>query len=423
MRNEVNPRISQLNKTGLQLSIIIVNYNVKYFLEQCLCSVLKACKDMEAEIFVVDNHSTDGSRQYLSKKFPSVFFKWNQRNDGFGKASNSVLKQTIGNYILFINPDTILAEDCFNKCLAFMDAHNNCGALGVRMIDGSGKYLKESKRSFPSPLPSFYKMIGLAALFPKSKIFARYYAGHLPQKENNEVDVLAGAFMLLSRKALDATAGFDERFFMYGEDVDLSYRIQKAGLQNWYYAGTTILHFKGESTQKLSASYIKHFYGAMLLFVKKHYSKKKIAIFFMSITIAVIKMLATVKLIFTKKSNNQSISKKLLNTAIIAGQQRFNECLHLIKYASPAFSIVGRIAINEKDQESAIGKITALVEAIIKNKIDQLIFCEGEQSFKNIIEQIESVPAHTGILLNAQHSSSMAGSNDKNSRGIFVAMQ
>lgn len=378
---------------------------------------------MEAEIFVVDNHSTDGSREYLSEKFPSVLFKWNENNDGFGKASNSVLKETTGNYVLFLNPDTIVAEDCFNKCIAFMNAHANCGSLGVRMIDGSGKFLKESKRSFPSPLTSFYKMTGLAALFPRSKIFARYYAGYLPQKENNQVDVLSGAFMMLSRKAIDVTAGFDERFFMYGEDVDLSYRIQKAGMQNWYHAGTTILHFKGESTQKLSASYIKHFYGAMEFFVKKHYSKKRGTIFFMSITIAFIKMLATVKLIFTQKTKSQPISKKLLNTAIIAGQKRFNECLHLIKYASPPFSILGRIAVSEKDDGVAIGKIATLQKSIKKNKIEVLVFCEGDQSFKTIIEQIELIPAHIRILLNAQNSRSMAGSNDKNSRGIFVAMQ
>lgn len=378
---------------------------------------------MEAEIFIVDNNSTDGSREYLSEKFPSVIFKWNENNEGFGKASNSVLKEATGSYILFLNPDTVVAEDCFNKCLAFMNARTICGSLGVRMIDGSGKFLKESKRSFPLPLVSFYKLTGLASLFPRSKIFARYYAGHLHEQENNEVDVLAGAFMMLSKKAIDTTGGFDERFFMYGEDVDLGYRIQKAGMQNWYYAGTTILHFKGESTQRLSASYIKHFYGAMGLFVKKHYNKKKFTLFFISIVIAVIKILATLKLKIIKKPARKPTTKKLLNTAIIAGQERFNECLHLIKYASPPFSILGRIAVSEKDDGVAIGKIAELQSSIKKNKIELLIFCEGEQSFKTIIEQIELVPEHTSILLNAQNSSSMAGSNDKNSRGIFVARQ
>ena len=158
---------------NLQLSIIIVNYNVKYFLEQCLYSVQKACTGIKAEVFVVDNHSADGSREYLSSKFPKVVFKWNMNNDGFGKASNSVLKETKGDYILFLNPDTIVPEDCFEKCLSFFKKNQNCGSLGVHMLDGSGRFLKESKRGFPSPLISLFKMAGLAGLFPSSKIFAR----------------------------------------------------------------------------------------------------------------------------------------------------------------------------------------------------------------------------------------------------------
>jgi GT2 family glycosyltransferase len=183
----------------LQLSVIIVNYNVKYFLEQCLCSVLKACKNIEAEIIVVDNNSTDGSREFLSPQFNSVKFIWNADNTGFAKANNQALQQASGTYILFLNPDTIVPEDCFTKCIHFFQSHSEAGALGIRMIDGTGKFLKESKRAFPSPLTSLYKLSGLTKLFPHSKTFARYHLGHLSEKETHEVDVLAGAYMMIPK--------------------------------------------------------------------------------------------------------------------------------------------------------------------------------------------------------------------------------
>jgi O-antigen biosynthesis protein len=263
----------------LQLSVIIVNYNVKYFLEQCLCSVIKACKNIEAEIIVVDNNSTDGSREFLSPKFNTVKFTWNTDNTGFAKANNQALQQATGTYILFLNPDTIVPEDCFEECIGFFKTHENAGALGIRMIDGTGKFLKESKRAFPSPLTSLYKLSGLTKLFPHSKTFAKYHLGHLSEKENHEVDVLAGAYMMIPKKILDKTGSFDETFFMYGEDVDLSYRIQKAGYKNYYFAQSTIIHFKGESTKKGSLNYVRMFYSAMSLFVKKHYSGSRAGLF------------------------------------------------------------------------------------------------------------------------------------------------
>jgi len=263
----------------LQLSVIIVNYNVKYFLEQCLCSVIKACKNIDTEIIVVDNYSTDGSKEFLLSRFPSVKFIWNDANTGFAKANNQALAFAEGGYILFLNPDTIVPEDCFEQSIAFFGSHPDAGALGVRMIDGAGKFLKESKRAFPSPLTSLYKLSGLTKLFPHSKIFARYHLGHLPENENHEVDVLAGAYMMIPKKVLDITGSFDETFFMYGEDVDLSYRIQKAGYKNYYYAQLTIIHFKGESTKKGSLNYVRLFYSAMSLFVKKHYSGGRAGVF------------------------------------------------------------------------------------------------------------------------------------------------
>jgi O-antigen biosynthesis protein len=263
----------------LQLSIIIVNYNVKHFLEQCLYAVEKACANIVAEVIVVDNNSTDSSKDLFATKFTNVEFIWNTVNTGFAKANNQAVALAKGKYILFLNPDTIVPEDCFENCIAFLEGNRHAGALGVQMIDGSGAFLKESKRAFPSPLTSLYKLSGLTRLFPKSKIFARYHLGHLPQHQTHEVDVLAGAFMMVPRQVLDSVGSFDEMFFMYGEDVDLSYRIQKAGYKNYYFADSTIIHFKGESTKKGSLNYVRLFYNAMRLFVKKHYSGTTAGIF------------------------------------------------------------------------------------------------------------------------------------------------
>ena len=263
----------------MQLSVIIINYNVKYFLEQCLCSVIKACKNIDAEIIVVDNNSSDNSKEFLLPLFPQVNFIWNSVNIGFGKANNLALAQAKGKYILFLNPDTIVPEDCFVNHIRFFELHPEAGASGIRMIDGAGKFLKESKRSFPSPLTSLYKLTGLAKLFPHSKTFGRYHVGHLSENENHQVDVLAGAYMMIPKAILNTTGSFDETFFMYGEDIDLSYRIQKAGYKNYYFAESTIIHFKGESTKKGSLNYVKMFYSAMSLFVKKHYSGSRAGIF------------------------------------------------------------------------------------------------------------------------------------------------
>jgi len=270
------------------LSVIIVNYNVKYFLEQCLHSVQKACFQIDAEVIVIDNNSTDGSREFLTPLFPDVNFIWNNSNVGFAIANNQALDIAKGDFILYLNPDTILPEDCIEKCIEFFEQNKNAGALGIKMIDGTGSFLKESKRAFPSPLTSFYKLTGLAALFPRSETFARYHLGHLTENENHEVDVLAGAFMMISKKVLDEIGNFDEQFFMYGEDVDLSYRIQKAGYKNYFFAESTIIHFKGESTKRGSMNYVRLFYKAMSLFVKKHYSGSKAGIFIFLIQTAII---------------------------------------------------------------------------------------------------------------------------------------
>ncbi|HAO45573.1 MAG TPA: glycosyl transferase family 2 [Chitinophagaceae bacterium] len=272
----------------MRLSVIIVNYNVKYFLEQCLYSVQKACAGLAVEVIVVDNHSTDESRSFLEPSFPGVRFIWNESNEGFAKANNRAISYATGEYILFLNPDTLVPEDCFHQCIRFLESKQNAAAVGVKMIDGTGRFLKESKRAFPSPLTSLYKLSGLSVLFPRSQTFARYHLGHLSENENHEVDVLAGAFMMIPRRLLDEVGSFDETFFMYGEDVDLSYRLQKAGCKNFYFSETSIIHFKGESTKRGSMNYVRMFYTAMSLFVKKHYSGTRASLFIFLIQVGIL---------------------------------------------------------------------------------------------------------------------------------------
>lgn len=271
----------------MKLSVIIVNYNVKYFLEQCLHAVQKALHTIDGEIIVVDNNSVDGSCEMVAERFPSVHLISNKTNTGFSKANNQGIKLAQGEYVLLLNPDTVVEENCFEKCLNFMDRTTQAGALGVKMIDGNGRFLPESKRGLPTPAVAFYKIFGLTRLFPKSKKFARYYLGHLDDQQTNKVEVLAGAFMLIRQKALDKAGLLDEHFFMYGEDIDLSYRITKAGYDNYYFPETTIIHYKGESTKKGSLNYVKLFYKAMLIFANKHFSGKQSRLFSLVINLAV----------------------------------------------------------------------------------------------------------------------------------------
>lgn len=257
----------------MDLSVIIVNYNVKYFLEQCLHSVYKSAQNLNVEIIVVDNNSADGSCQMIREKFPKVILIENKVNVGFSKANNQAIKIARGRYILLLNPDTVVQENTLEACTHFMDEHPDAGCLGVKMIDGKGNFLPESKRGLPTPLVAFYKIFGLSALFPNSQRFGRYHLGYLDKEKIHQVDVISGAFMFIRRSVLDITGYLDEDFFMYGEDIDLSYRITQAGFKNYYFPETTIIHYKGESTRKSSINYVIVFYKAMAIFAKKHFSK------------------------------------------------------------------------------------------------------------------------------------------------------
>ena len=274
---------------ALKLSVIIVNYNVKYYLDQCIRSVLRAFEEMKeasssdssvnedvAEIIVVDNHSADGSVDYLEQRypqklFPMVRFVRSAHNLGFARANNIAIRQSRGEYVLLLNPDTIVGEDALKASVDFMDAHEDAGAVGVRMLGAQGRRAMESRRGLPTPMVSFFKMLGFCNRWPHHRLFGKYYMGYLPWDEPSQIEVVSGAYCMLRRKALDEVGLLDEDFFMYGEDIDLSYRVLKGGYHN-YYLPVDILHYKGESTQKSSFRYVHVFYEAMLIFFRKHYS-------------------------------------------------------------------------------------------------------------------------------------------------------
>lgn len=389
----------------MQLSIIIVNYNVQCFLEQCIVSVIAACKNIEAEIIVVDNNSTDGSKLFFNNHFKAVQFIWLQQNLGFAKANNIGLVAARGSTILFLNPDTIVPEDCFEQCLTFFNSKDNVGALGIRMIDGSGCFLKESKRGFPSLFTSFCKLFGLTALFPTSKIFANYYLGHLPENQNHPVAVLSGAFMMVDKKVLDKLGGFDETFFMYAEDIDLSYRIQKAGYLNYYFAESTILHFKGESTKKETLLYIRTFYGAMVLFVKKHHG-----LFISSMYTLVIQAVIAIKSISAGINN-------LLKKSADKSEKIFTTGKAFVISDADTFKVIQQSAVRLFD---SLEKIDSL--QLLTSKGNTIVLSNPHLSFKDIIQQIEQFKGQQKFFIHAAETSYLVGSDDKNNDGTSIIL-
>jgi len=273
----------------VKLSVVIVNYNVCYFLEQALLSVRQAVERLgePAEVFVVDNNSADNSVAMVRARFPEVILLENKDNPGFSKANNQALRLATGQYQLLLNPDTLVEEDTFRLCCEFMDAHPRCGGLGVQMLDGQGHFLPESKRGLPTPAVAFYKMFGLAQFFPKSRTFGRYHLGFLDKEQAHAIEVLSGAFMLLRQAALAQVGLLDEDYFMYGEDIDLSYRLTQGGWHNWYFPGTRIIHYKGESTKRTSVNYVFVFYRAMVIFAQKHFAPGQAGFFSLLINSAI----------------------------------------------------------------------------------------------------------------------------------------
>jgi GT2 family glycosyltransferase len=372
--------------------------------------VQKAINGMDAEVLVVDNASTDGSLAYLVPKFPWVDFTASDKNLGFAKANNTALQKTRGKYILFLNPDTILAEDSLSKCISFLQTNTHSGALGVRMIDGSGTFLPESKRAFPSSTASFYKLSGLSSLFPHSKTFARYHLGHLSDHEIHKVDVLSGAFMMVRKELLLQTGGFDEDFFMYGEDIDLSYRLQQIqysnslAYSNYYVSDTTIIHFKGESTQMGSIKYVLQFYKAMLLFVKKHPQQfyNGALNLLIQLAIAVRGVMSWIGHLF---KSGAAVEKHQNKTAFVIGT---NELAQSISSNYPSLTIKG----NAVTIEEAIPYL---------KETDIIVLCEAEQlSFQQIIAITEKFGIRYTIYVHANGSNSIVSSSSKNKSGKVI---
>jgi GT2 family glycosyltransferase len=255
----------------MQLSVIILNYNVRYFLEQCVLSVQKALINIDAEIIVVDNNSSDASCLMMKQLFPHITLIENKENLGFPKGNNIAVQQAKGEYICILNPDTIVAEDTFEKILnfKFQISNSQLGIIGCKLIDGKGNFLPESKRGLPKPYVAITKIFGLYKI---SKFFGKYYAQHLSENQSGKVDVLVGAFMMMKRDLYLKVGGFDENCFMYSDDIDLSYMIQKLGMENYYFHETSIIHYKGESTVR-DEKYLERFREAMEFFYKKHFKK------------------------------------------------------------------------------------------------------------------------------------------------------
>ncbi len=348
------------------LSVIIVNYNVEFFLEQCLNSVGKASEHLKVQVFVVDNNSIDGSVDMVRKKFPDVNLIANKDNKGFSKANNQAIVLSNARYVLLLNPDTVVEEDTFDKIVAFMDQREDVGGLGVRMIDGKGKFLPESKRGLPTPAVAFYKIFGISKLFSKSKRFGRYHLGYLSEFENNEIEILSGAFMFMRSEALEKVGLLDETFFMYGEDIDLSYRILKGGYKNYYFADTRIIHYKGESTKKSSINYVFVFYRAMIIFAEKHFSQKNARLFSFLINLAIyFRAFLALAARFIKRSALPLSDFALILTGLYALTHHWSvENIHfpslVINFALPAYSIIWMLAVlftNGYDRKIKFGNI------------------------------------------------------------------
>lgn len=378
------------------LSVVIVSYNVKFFLEQCLSSLKKAVRESsslrgQTEVFVVDNASADGTVDFLKPLFPDFQFIQYAENLGFARANNQAAKLCSGEFLLFLNPDTILAEDSLESCISFFRSKPDAGGLGVHMVNGAGQFLRESKRGFPGVWTSFFKMTGLAHAFPRSKIFSSYYMGHLDEQKSHTVDILSGAYLLVKKTVFDDSGGFDLRFFMYGEDIDLSYRIRQKGYQNYYFADTTIIHFKGESTRR-DFRYIRMFYTAMILFMKKHFRGlgSSVRLFFLTLAVRSHQALAYVLHLTTKKKEAVHFSGV---STIVRGDMEAREKWNrwLVENNMP---VAG-------DQEG-----------------EEIIFCEGPSlTWKEIIKEISDHPDGAIYLFHGMNTHAAVSSYSSRLRG------
>ena len=344
----------------MQLSVIILNYNVRYFLELCVSSVQKALESIDSEIIVVDNNSQDDSCAMMKKRFPNVKFIENKENSGFPKGNNIGVAVAKGEYICILNPDTVVSEDTFTKVLAFAKKQNELGIVGVKLIDGTGNFLPESKRGTPTPFVAFTKITGLYKIFPKT--FGKYYAQHLSENETGKIEILVGAFMLMKRDFYNEIGGFDENCFMYSDDIDLSYMALKKGKTNYYFHETSVIHYKGESTIK-DGAYMKRFQEAMNFFYKKHFRVSFLFSIFMKIGIV---FFSLVKMVQGKPKPKQS---------------------------PEYFILVSEDEVLKEKLENQLGKLVKLqniTKSFAENVNTEIIFDKNHLDFKTIIKTFEA---------------------------------
>ncbi|MDR2118375.1 MAG: glycosyltransferase family 2 protein [Tannerellaceae bacterium] len=371
----------------VKVSIVIVNYNVKYFLEQCLQSVRMATRGIDTEVVVVDNHSTDGSVAYLRPRFPEVFFIENQKNLGFSAANNQGILQCRGEYVLLLNPDTVIGEETVRTLCYFMDEHPQAGGAGVKMLDGRGLFLPESKRSFPTPWVSFCKIFGLSKLFPGTKLFARYSLPYLNPDRQHRVDVLAGAFMMIRHEALDKVGRMDESFFMYGEDIDLSYRLVLNGYTN-HYVPERILHYKGESTRRHDAAFVRNFYGAMLIFYKKHYPRSgRLMSFLIRMAIGLKAFLTSVMAASARRAEEKRRKKvKKRRALILCRDETFAYAGMECRRRMPEVGYLNRWDLDKERATDAIRRRHQM------KVYTDIIFCFPDMRFEQMLLLMDSIP-------------------------------
>ncbi|MBO7467640.1 MAG: glycosyltransferase family 2 protein [Bacteroidaceae bacterium] len=371
----------------MDLSIIIVNYNVRAYLEQCLRSVFASRCVLDFEVYVVDNHSTDGSVAYLKGLYPQVHFIENDENLGFARANNEAIRCSQGRYVLLLNPDTIITEHTLVDCVSYLDTRPDAGGLGTYMLRTDGSFAYESRRGLPTPFVAFCKMSGLCKMFPHSRLFGKYYMRYLNEMEESEIEVISGAFMMLRRSALENVGLLDEAFFMYGEDIDLSYRLLKGGFKN-YYIPSPILHYKGESTEKSSFRYVYTFYNAMQLFFNKHYKRYKLLIW-LPISMAIwIQSGATY--LRNQFRHNKKTEKSIVYTcAVVAPAESQPKIRALLEKAYPGLPHVFIEGTEETLPQGHLGYMESL------GNVNMVVYDVDSYSFGTMLDNLASTPEHT----------------------------
>ena len=371
----------------MDLSIIIVNYNVRAYLEQCLRSVFASRCALDFEVYVVDNHSTDGSVAYLKGLYPQVHFIENDENLGFARANNEAIRCSQGRYVLLLNPDTIITEHTLVDCVSYLDTRPDAGGLGTYMLRTDGSFAYESRRGLPTPFVAFCKMSGLCKMFPHSRLFGKYYMRYLNEMEESEIEVISGAFMMLRRSALEKVGLLDEAFFMYGEDIDLSYRLLKGGFKN-YYIPSPILHYKGESTEKSSFRYVYTFYNAMQLFFNKHYKRYKLLIW-LPISMAIWIQSGATYLRNQFRHNKKTERSIVYTCAVVAPAESQPKIRALLEKAYPGLPHVFIEGTEETLPQGHLGYMESL------GNMNMVVYDVDSYSFGTVLDNLASTPGHT----------------------------